>query len=99
MNGFLEGSVLFRWLTAAAGWIDRQWEKSFLALLLTGQRKEPGSQSALNRFFDRLRGALCGLFRVTRLDKALEGSISTRLLLWCGLTILAAPLLPNVIPR
>lgn len=96
MNGFLEGSVLFRWLTAAAGWIDRQWEKSFLALLLTGQRQEPVSKSVLGRFFDRLHGALCALFRVTRLDRALEGSISTRLLLWCGLTVLVAPLLPTM---
>lgn len=94
---WLEGSLLFRWLTAAAAWIDRQWEKSLLARLLTGRGRGARSDGLLSALLDKLHGLLCALFRFTRLDKALEGSISTRQFLWCALTVLVAPLLPTML--
>ena len=96
---WMEGSAIIRWLTTAAAWIDRQWEKSLLSRLLTRQKGSlSGNKTGLlGQFFDGLHGLLCWLFRVTRLDKALEGSIATRLFLWSALAAALAPLLPTMV--
>lgn len=93
---WLEGSLLFRWLTSAAVWIDGQWRKSLLSRVLTGARQSVRPGGLFSGFMDKLHGLLCAIFRVTRLDKALEGSISTRQFLWCAVTVLLAPLLPTM---
>lgn len=93
---WLESSVLFRWTTGAAGWIDRQWEKSLLSRLLTGGGQEDRSDGLVPRFFDWLHGLLCALFRGLRLDRVFEGSVFSKPFLWCGLTVLAAPLVPTM---
>ena len=94
---WLEGSLLFRWLTTAAVWIDGQWEKSLLCRMLTGGRESVRPGGFFAALLDRLHGLLCGLFRVTRLDRALDGSVSTRQFLWCALTVFLAPILPTML--
>lgn len=93
---WLEGSTLFRWLTTAAAWIDRQWEKSLLSRLLTGKTWSGRPGGFFAGILDKLHGVLCAIFRVTRLDKLLEGSITTRQFLWCSLTVFLAPILPTM---
>ncbi len=96
MYNVLEGSLLFHFLTAAAHWVDRQWQKSCIAYLLTSQKTSRSGTSVFSRVFSLLHRALHRLFCVTRLDRALEGSIFSRLFFWCGLTVFAAPLLPTM---
>lgn len=97
LASYLEGSLIVRWLTVAAEWIDRQWDKSLLCRWLTGGGKTSGQTGLFGRILDGLHGLLCGLFRLLRLDRALEGSVFTRLFLWCGLTVLLAPILPTML--
>lgn len=94
---WLEGSLLFRWLTSAAVWIDGQWEKSLLSRLLVREKQGGRPGGFFAGLWDKLHGLLCNLFRVTRLDRALEGSISTRQFLWCAVTVFLAPLLPTML--
>lgn len=93
---YLEGSIIVRWLTVAAEWIDRQWDKSLLCRWLTGGGRGASGGGVLVRLLDGIHGFLCGLFRLLRLDRALDGSIFEKTFLWCGLTVLLAPILPTM---
>lgn len=92
---YLEGSLIVRWLTVAAQWIDLQWSKSLLCRWLTRGSRAP-SIGLGARMFDWLHSILYRLFHVLHLDSALDGSIFTRLFLWCCLTALLAPVLPTM---
>lgn len=96
MKKILENSWLFRLLTAFAGWIDRQWQKSFLALALqgSGQCREGGLLSSACRAVHRWT---CRAFRALGLRRLTEGSIWTREKLWLGLTVFFTPLLPTAL--
>lgn len=96
MKEFLNGSLIYRWLTAAALWLDRQWDKSFLALIFTERAEKTGEGSIFGRLFDFLHRALNKLFRLLRLDKALNGSIFTKSFFWCCLAAACAPILPTM---
>jgi len=99
MRDILNGSFLVRGLTAAAGWIDRQWERSRLAGLLTRSHwgAAAAESSVFARLWDRLHGGWCAVFRALRLDRLFAGSVLTRLCFWCGLAAALAPLVPTML--
>ncbi len=93
MKKILEGSLIYRALTAAAGWIDGQWEKSFLSRLFTPPEGTRGGAGFVSRCAHGVHMALCRAFEVTRLDRALEGSVTQRCFFWMALAVFLAPLL------
>ncbi len=95
MKKILDASLLWRWLTAAAGWIDRQWRKSRFARLLEGSGVSRDS-GITGRAGHALHMALCAVFRFLRLDRLLDGSVFRQTFFWVALTALLAPLLPTM---
>lgn len=96
ITSFLEGSLIVRWLTIAAHWIDRQWSKSLLCHWLTAGSRTPSIGLGAH-LFDRFHGVWYKFFHTLHLDSALEGSIFSRLFLWCSLTALLTPILPTMV--
>lgn len=88
-------SLIVRGLTAAAGWIDRQWQKSFLALALTGSGVS-GEGSLVGKIGHGFHRALWAVFHALRLDRLSEGSIFTKEFFWLGTAVALAPLLPTM---
>ena len=95
MKKILDASLLWRWLTAAAGWIDRQWRESRFARLLEGSGVSRDS-GITGRAGHALHMALCAVFRFLRLDRLLDGSVFRQTFFWVALTALLAPLLPTM---
>ena len=98
MGEILKGSLIFRALTAAAGWVDKQWSKSFLAVLICGgEERTQGRQGIFTRAALKIHMWLCVLFKALRLDKALYGSVFCRTYFWCALAVALGPVLPTSI--
>lgn len=97
VHNLLSGSLLYRWLTIAANWVDRQWSKSYISLILTGQRERNGENSIFGKIGALFHRFLCAVFSALRLDKALDGSIFTRSFFWCCLTVTLAPIIPTML--
>ncbi|MGM9521141.1 MAG: O-antigen ligase family protein [Oscillospiraceae bacterium] len=98
MRDILEASFIYRWLTAAAKWIDRQWSKSWLAFAVSGgAEKTEGSPSVFGKIGGTFHGALCAVFKALRLDKIFAGSIFSRPYLWCVLACFIAPIAPTMV--
>ena len=94
MKKILEGSLLYRLISAVAAWLDRQWERSFTGALLTGSGREaPGF---LSRWGAGARRLLCRVFRALRLDRLLRGSVFLHSFFWMGLAVLIAPIAPTM---
>ena len=96
MRKILEGSLLYRLLTAAAGWIDRQWQKSLLSRLFTPPRRERGGTGVLAALARKAHRGLCRGFEAVRLDRALEGSVTQRAYFWVALAVFWGPILPTM---
>ena len=96
MKRILEGSLLYRLLTAAAAWIDRQWQKSFLARLFTPPRAPRGGTGILAALARKAHRGLCRGFEAVRLDRALEGSVTQRAFFWVALAVFWGPILPTM---
>lgn len=95
MKEYFENSLIVRWLTAAAQWLDRQWSKSRLSRLFAEPAPREGG-SVLGRLTLRVHLLLCRLFGALRLDRLLRGSVLTRTEFWVLLTLLTAPILPTM---
>ena len=97
MLDIIKSSLLFRAVTAAAGWFDRLWHESRIVSWLFSDWHgcETTERSLLTRFGRWLRRLWCALFRALRLPKVLEGSVFRRSYLWCALTLTLAPILPT----
>ena len=96
MKRILEGSLLYRLLTAAAAWIDRQWQKSFLARLFTPPSAPRGGTGILAALARKAHWGLCRGFEAVRLDRALEGSVTQRAFFWVALAVFWGPILPTM---
>ena len=96
MKRILEGSLLYRLLTAAAAWIDRQWQKSFLARLFTPPSAPRGGTGILAALARKAHRGLCRGFEAVRLDRALEGSVTQRAFFWVALAVFWGPILPTM---
>lgn len=92
----LSGSIIYRWLTVAAMWVDRQWSRSYLSVILAGQRVKDSENSVFGKIGAFIHAALCAIFHALRLDRALVGSIFTRSFFWCALTVTLAPVIPTM---
>lgn len=92
---YFNNSLIIRILAAAAGWIDRQWGKSFLALGMEGSGtcQESG---LIGRAGHAVHMALCRVFHALGLHKLTEGSVFTREYFWLGLAVFFAPILPTM---
>ena len=95
MKEIWKHSLIVRGLTAAAGWIDRQWRKSYLALALTGSGVSGGG-SLSGKIFHGVHEGLWRVFHALRLDRLSEGSVFTKEFFWLGLAVFLAPLLPTM---
>ena len=95
MKKILEGSAIWRALTAAARWIDGQWSKSLLSKPFTPPERR-GSSGALSSMAHKVHLAMCRVFDLTRLTTALEGSVTLRSFFWMALAVTLAPILPTM---
>lgn len=93
----LEASFFVRLVNAVAGFLTRQWDKSYTAFVVAGAREKSGEPSVFNIVESALNRAWRGFFRVLRLDRLFEGSIFTRILFWTALCALIAPLAPTTV--
>lgn len=97
MGKILSGSLIFRGISAAARWVDRQWNKSYLAFVVAGEEeKHTGVTGILTKLALWFHGLLCTIFKFLRLDKALRGSVFCRTYFWCALAVAVGPVLPTV---
>lgn len=95
MKKILEGSLLYRALSAVAAWLDRQWQKSCISLaFISSKRREAGG--LMGALAHKVHMALCRVFEALRLNKLLEGSVFQRQFFWVALTVAAAPLLKTM---
>ncbi len=95
MKKILRSSLLWRAITAGAAWLDGQWSKSYTSLIFQGSGNE-SSGGLLGKAGRGVHRALCAVFRALRLDKLLEGSITTQCYFWMCLAVLIAPILPTM---
>lgn len=93
----LASSILWRALTAVSGWVDRQWEKSFLRRALLGPERLPVRGLGIaETAVGKVRALYVGLFKKLRLDRLTEGSVFLRTDLFMLLTVFCAPILPTM---
>ncbi len=96
MKKVLEASLLFRFITAASLWLDRQWDKSYMAKIFTEMVPRKGDGSVFGKVFNNFHKLFHRLFQLLRLDRAAEGSVFTRTFFFCALTVTLAPILPTM---
>ena len=92
----LNASLLWRWLDVLCRWVGKQWERS--ALVHWFLNPAPWGQAASeNSVFFKLwtlvRGGLCRLYDLLKLDRLFKGSVFTHTWLWCAIPVVLAPLL------
>jgi hypothetical protein len=85
MQKIIEGSVLFRWLTAFFGWIGTKWHESRIVtwFLAPGRHQERYQNSLFARLGRSLHGFLCLIFEKLRLNRLFKGSIFKQAFIWC----------------
>ncbi len=92
----LDGSLLWRWLTALSAWFSYQWRGS--AVIRWFLHPAPWSRGASEssvfyKLWTEVRGGLCRLYEMLSLDRLFAGSVFTKPWLWCALPVALAPLL------
>ncbi len=98
MWNILNGSLIWRGLSAAARWVDKQWGRSYLALAISGgEEVSSGPRGILSGLASRVHVLLTHIFRALRLDRALQGSVFCRTYFWCVLAIALSPILPTAL--
>lgn len=96
----LNASFLWRCVDAFCAWMGRQWERS--ALVHWFLHPAPWGQAASEHsiFFkswELIRGGLCKLFALLRLDKLFAGSVFGQTWLWCLIPVALAPIVPTML--
>lgn len=96
MKEIIKQSYFVRAFTVIANWIDRQWDKSWLACLLRGSgvSRETG---LVGRLGHGVHMAWYRVFHALRLDRLTEGSVFTREFFWLCLAVFFAPILPTMV--
>lgn len=99
MQKILEGSILFRWLTAFFTWIGVKWHKSRIVtwFLSPGRGLDIYEHSLFFRLGRLLRRVLIFIFEKLRLKRLFEGSIFKQAFLWCVIPATLAPLIPTTV--
>lgn len=99
VKNILDGSLLWRALSALCLWFGRQWENSGVVqwFLHPSPRVWAASQSSLfTRLWNGIHRFLCLVYEKLRLEKLFAGSIFLNGFLWCGAAVALAPLLPTM---
>jgi len=96
----LDASLLWRALMAMCGWFGRQWQGSgvirwFLNPVHWG--RETSESSIFYRIFAVVRGLLCRIYELLRLERLFAGSVFTHVWLWCALPVVLAPIVPTML--
>ncbi len=95
----LNGSLLWRWLSALCACCGEQWRGSGVVewFLHPGGWSPAASESSIFfKLWNLVRGGLCWVYKKLRLDKLFAGSVFTHTWLWCLLPTALAPLLPTM---
>lgn len=92
----LDGSLLWRALTAVCLWFGHQWQNSGVVqwfLHPSGWGRALSEGSVFFKLWSLVRGALCKLYECLRLDKLFAGSVFLQTWVWCTIPVALAPLL------
>ena len=95
----LNGSLLWRWLSALCACCGEQWRGSAVVQWFLHPRGWSPAASESSIFFKLwtlVRGGLCWVYKKLRLDKLFAGSVFTNTWFWCLLPTALAPLLPTM---
>ena len=95
MLKLLEGSLLFKWITALAAFIDAQWEKSFVGKYFSEAREPDGG--VFFTLVDSIQRLLCKGVEKLRLKDVIAGSVFAKPFFWSALAVLLAPVAPTMI--
>jgi len=92
----LDGSLLWRALTALSLWFGGQWRNSrvvcwFLHPAPWG--RAASENSIFFKLWTQVRSGLCRLYEILRLDRLFRGSVFCQTWFWCALPVTLAPLL------
>lgn len=89
-------SLLGRCLGALCAWFSAQWRGSRTIRAFVSPLAGPREGSVFARLWVWLRGKAHRLYLFLRLDRLLDGSVFLRPCIWCGLTVVLAPVLPTM---
>lgn len=98
-KSILNASLLWRCLMALCRWCGDQWRASRVVqwfLHPRGWTRAASESSVFFKLWSVLRGGLCWLCDVLRLDKLFDGSVFRQTWFWCLLPVAAAPILPTM---
>ena len=92
----LNGSLFWRALMALCLWFGDQWRSSGIVRWFLHPKGWGAAASESSLFFKvwaLIRGALCRLYQLLRLDKLFAGSVFLHSWLWCAIPVVVAPAL------
>lgn len=95
----LNGSLLWRMLTALSLWCGAQWQRSVVVqsfLRPSAVDRAMSESSLFFRLWQWLRGGLSRLYELLHLDKLFCGSVFLRSFFWCALAAALGPILPTM---
>ncbi|MGE4276516.1 MAG: O-antigen ligase family protein [Lawsonibacter sp.] len=99
VKNVLDGSAVWRALMALCLWFGRQWQNSRVIqwfLHPTGLGRSASEGSIFFQLWSLIRGVLCRLYQILRLDKLFAGSIFLQSFVWCALPVVLAPVIPTM---
>ena len=95
----LNGSVLWRALTALCVWCGGQWESSAVVrwfLHPRGWNRGASEGSIFYKLWALVRKELCRGYELLHLDVLFAGSVFTKTWFWCMMPVVFAPLFPTM---
>lgn len=95
----LDGSLLWRALTAICLWFSRQWHSSGVIswfLHPAGWGAGASESSIFFKLWSLIRRGLCRLYELLHLERLFAGSVFLQAWFWCALPAVLAPFLPTM---
>lgn len=95
----LDGSLLWRALTAICLWFSRQWHSSGVISWFLHPAGWGAGASEISIFFklwSLIRRGLCRLYELLHLERLFAGSVFLQAWFWCALPAVLAPFLPTM---
>lgn len=95
----LDGSLLWRALTAICLWFNRQWHSSGVIswfLHPAGWGAGASESSIFFKLWSLIRRGLCRLYELLHLERLFAGSVFLQAWFWCALPAVLAPFLPTM---
>lgn len=96
--GSIQKSLIYHIIASIAGWFSRQWKQSPVIhwFLHQPDGQARSGNSLFYRLFRGVQGLLFKLFHLLRLDKVTTHSMFRKPVIWSGLAVLLAPVLPTM---